>query len=128
MVDQNTVSYLTPSESQFDYIGLTWSAPALAPPETASTDNFGSSQVSDTLSAKSESGYEPYVVENKRSNFFSTDFGMMDSPDAAGNINPAPAAHDGTFCSQSPVDFDGSTYFYSRRSGNSVLPVVKLAL
>ena len=125
--EPNTISYLTSSESQYDFTGPTLSAPTSAPLRTANTDNFGSSQVSDTLPAKFELGYEPYVVGNKRSNFFGTDFGTIGRPDAAGNINPAPVAHDGSLYTQSPVDLSGSTSFYSRRSGNSVLPVVELA-
>jgi hypothetical protein len=124
--EPNAVSYPTPRDSQYGYTSLTGSAPTPVPPGTANADNFRSSQVFRTLTAIPESGYEPYVAGNTRSDLLSTDFGTIGRPDVAGYKILAPAAHDGSLYTHLPVNLDRSTFSHSRRSGNSVPAIVEL--
>ena len=105
---------------------MTGSAPTPVPPGTANADNVLSSQVSHTLTAVPESGYEPYVAGNTRSDLLSTNFGTIDRPDIAGYKIIAPAAHGGSLYTHLADNLDISTSSHSRTSGKSVLPIVEL--
>ena len=125
--EPNTVSYRTPLDSQYGYVGPAGSAPILVPPETANADNLWSSQVSDTFVAEPEPGYDPYIVGNPSRNFFNPDFGTMDNPDAAGYFNPPPGADDGSFYTHSTIDLYGNSSSNVRRSSKFLLSAVELA-